>query len=64
VLGSFARKKVARVIADLERRFPQVAVAVVLTEVPQQAPLAAYAFWIFEPVRKFVWRVKPEDRKT
>ncbi|WP_461786286.1 TPM domain-containing protein [Prosthecobacter sp.] len=47
VLGSFARKKVARVIADLERRFPQVAVAVVLTEVPQQAPLAAYAFWIF-----------------
>ena len=47
VLGSFARKKVARVIADLERRFPQVAVAVVLTEVPQQAPLAAYTFWIF-----------------
>lgn len=47
VLGSIARKKVARVIADLERRFPQVAQAVVLTEVPQQAPLAAYAFWIF-----------------
>ena len=47
MLGSFAQRKVARVIADLERRFPQVAVAVVLTEVPQQAPLAAYAFWIF-----------------
>ncbi len=46
-LGSFARRKVARVIADLERRYPQLAVAVVLTEVPPQAPLAAYAFWVF-----------------
>lgn len=44
MLGSFARRKVAQVIADLERRYPQLAVAVVLTKVPPQAPLAAYAF--------------------
>lgn len=47
VLGSFARQRVMRVIAQVERRFPQLAIAAVLMEVPQQAPLVPYAFWIF-----------------
>jgi uncharacterized membrane protein YgcG len=47
VLGSFARQRVMRVIAQVERRFPQLAIAAVLMDVPQQAPLVPYAFWIF-----------------
>ncbi len=34
-------------ITSVERRFPQLAIAAVLTEVPPQVPLAAYAFWLF-----------------
>lgn len=47
VLGTFASRRVAHVIADVERRFPQLAIAAVLMEVPQQAPLVPYAFWLF-----------------
>lgn len=47
VLGGFARRRVVQAIASVERRFPQLAIAAVLTEVPPQAPLAAYAFWLF-----------------
>lgn len=47
VLGGFAQRRAAHVIAEVERRFPQLSVAVVLMEVPQQAPLLPYAFWIF-----------------
>lgn len=47
VLGTFASRRVAHVIADVERRFPQLAIATVLMEVPTQAPLVPYAFWIF-----------------
>jgi uncharacterized membrane protein YgcG len=47
VLGTFAQKRAAHVIAEVERRFPQLGVAVVLMEVPPQVPLLAYAFWIF-----------------
>ncbi len=47
VLGGFAQRRAAHVIAEVERRFPQVSVAVVLMEVPQQAPMVPYAFWIF-----------------
>lgn len=47
VMGSFAQKRAAHVIAQVERRFPQLAIAVVLADVPQQAPLLPYAFWIF-----------------
>lgn len=43
----FALRRAANVIDDVERRFPQVNIAVVLMEVPQQAPLVPYAFWIF-----------------
>ncbi|MDZ4406256.1 TPM domain-containing protein [Prosthecobacter sp.] len=46
-LGAFAQKRAAHVITQVERRFPQLAIAAVLMEVPQQAPLTAYAFWIF-----------------
>jgi uncharacterized membrane protein YgcG len=47
VLGTFARQRVMRVIAQVERRFPQLAIAAVLMDVPPQAPLVPYAFWIF-----------------
>ncbi len=46
-LGVFALRRAAKVIDDVERRFPQLNIAVVLMEVPQQAPLVPYAFWIF-----------------
>lgn len=46
-LGTFAHKRAAHVITEVERRFPQVSIAVVLMEVPAQAPLVPYAFWIF-----------------
>jgi uncharacterized membrane protein YgcG len=35
------------VIDQVERRFPQISIAAVLMDVPQQAPLVPYAFWIF-----------------
>jgi uncharacterized membrane protein YgcG len=47
VMGSFAHKRAAHVIAQVERQFPQLAIAAVLMDVPQQAPLVPYAFWIF-----------------
>jgi uncharacterized membrane protein YgcG len=47
VLGSFAIRRAAHVIAQTERTFPQLAIAVVLLDVPQQAPLVPYAFWLF-----------------
>ncbi|MCB1277048.1 MAG: hypothetical protein KDL09_10755 [Prosthecobacter sp.] len=47
VMGSFARRRVESVIAQVERRFPQLTIAAVLIDVPQQAPLVPYAFWIF-----------------
>ena len=46
-LGVFAQKRAAHVIAEVERRFPQLSIATVLLEVPPQAPLVPYAFWIF-----------------
>lgn len=47
VLGSIAQRRAAHVISEVERRFPQLSIAVVLMEVPPQAPLVPYAFWIF-----------------
>ncbi len=47
VLGGFAQKRAAHVMAEVERRFPQLGIAVVLMEVPAQAPLVPYAFWLF-----------------
>lgn len=47
LLGAFAEKRAVRVMAQVERRFPQLEIAAVLLEVPAQVPLAAYAFWIF-----------------
>lgn len=47
VLGTFATRRALHEIAKVERRFPQLSIAAVLMEVPPQAPLAAYAFWIF-----------------
>ena len=47
VMGAFAQKRAAHVIAQVERQFPQLAIAAVLMDVPQQAPLVPYAFWIF-----------------
>lgn len=46
-LGSFALKRATSVLDHIERQFPQLAIAVVLMDVPQQAPLVPYAFWIF-----------------
>ncbi len=47
VLGTFAQRRAVHTIMEVERRFPQLSIAVVLMEVPQQAPLLPYAFWIF-----------------
>lgn len=47
VLGMLTRRRALKVIADVERRFPQLNLAVVLIPVPDQAPLAAFAFWLF-----------------
>ncbi|OYW73397.1 MAG: hypothetical protein B7Z37_21635 [Verrucomicrobia bacterium 12-59-8] len=46
-LGGFAQRRAANVIEKVERRFPQLSIAAVLMEVPAQAPLVAYAFWLF-----------------
>jgi len=47
VLGSMARRRAGQIIAEVERRFPQISIAAVLLDVPQQAPLIPYAFWLF-----------------
>lgn len=47
LLGAFARRRAAHVITEVERRFPQLSIAVVLTQVPPQTPLPLYAFWLF-----------------
>lgn len=47
MLGAFGKRRAARVIEQVERTLPQVGVAVVLMEVPQQVPLVPYAFWLF-----------------
>ena len=47
VLGGLALRRAEHVIAEVERRFPQLSVAVVLLEVPREAPLVPYAFWLF-----------------
>jgi uncharacterized membrane protein YgcG len=47
VLGAWERRSAVRIIADVERRYPQVAFAAVLLAVPAEAPLSPYAFWIF-----------------
>jgi uncharacterized membrane protein YgcG len=46
-LGKFAQRRAAHVITEVERRFPQITIAAVLMEVPAQAPLLPYAFWLF-----------------
>ncbi|WP_395753376.1 TPM domain-containing protein [Prosthecobacter sp.] len=47
VLGAFAQRRAVHVIEEVERRFPQLSIAVVLMDVPHQAPLLPYAFWLF-----------------
>lgn len=42
-----ARHRLAGQIAEVERRLPQVSLAVVMMEVAQQIPLPPYAFWLF-----------------
>ena len=46
-LGPFAKRRAIHVIAEVERRFPQLSIAAVLQEVPPEAPLVPYAFWLF-----------------
>ena len=46
-LGALAQQRAAHVISDVERRFPQLSIAAVLLEVPKDAPLLPYAFWLF-----------------
>ncbi len=47
VLGAMARRGVLKVIGEVERRFPQLRLAVVLMDVPDRSPLGAFAFWLF-----------------
>lgn len=47
VLGAFSLRRAAHVIGEVERRFPQLSIAAVLMDVPAQAPLLPYAFWLF-----------------
>lgn len=47
VLPMLGRRRVERAIAALERRYPQVEIAVLLLDVPKQAPVGVYAFWLF-----------------
>ena len=47
VLGARERRVAERMIADVQRRYPQVAFAAVLLAVPAQAPLCPFTFWIF-----------------
>ncbi|MFC5456767.1 TPM domain-containing protein [Prosthecobacter fluviatilis] len=47
VLGALAVRRAGHVIAEVERRFPQVGIAVVLMAVPVEAPLLPFAFWLF-----------------
>lgn len=46
-LGMVPRRRALAVIRALEKNFPQVRVAVVLAAVPDQTPLSAFAFWLF-----------------
>ena len=47
MLGAFSLRRAAHVITEVERRFPQLSIAAVLMNVPAQAPLVPYAFWLF-----------------
>ena len=47
VLGTFAKRRALHVINEVERRFPQLSIAVILLEVPPEAALVPYAFWLF-----------------
>ncbi len=47
LLGAVARKRALAAIATLESRFPQLRLAAVLAAVPNQTPLSAFAFWLF-----------------
>lgn len=42
-----ARKRVLAAINTVEKSFPQLKVAVVLAAAPEQIPLSAFAFWLF-----------------
>lgn len=46
-LGMVARRRALAAIRALEKSFPQIRVAVVLAAVPDQTPLSAFAFWLF-----------------
>ena len=46
-LGLFAHRRAVHAITEVERRFPQLSIAAVLLEVPPEAPLVPYAFWLF-----------------
>lgn len=46
-LSGFARRRVLRKVAQLEHRYPQLELAVLLLDVPKQTPMSAYAFWLF-----------------
>lgn len=47
LLGTAARKRVLAAISTVEKSFPQLKVAVVLAAAPEQIPLSAFAFWLF-----------------
>ncbi|MBL9133508.1 MAG: TPM domain-containing protein [Verrucomicrobiaceae bacterium] len=47
VLSMLARRRLEKCVARIEHHYPQVEVAVLLLEVPAQAPLGVYAFWLF-----------------
>jgi len=46
-LGVFSHRRAVHAITEVERRFPQLSIAAVLLEVPPEAPLVPYAFWLF-----------------
>lgn len=46
-LGILAKRSAQAVIEQVERRFPQLGLGIVLTALPPQTPLSPYAFWLF-----------------
>lgn len=46
-LSRLARRRVEKSISQIEHRYPQIEVAVLLLNVPKQAPMSAFAFWLF-----------------
>lgn len=46
-LGKLARARLKRSIEQLQRKHPQIGIAILLMSIPAQVPAAIYAFWLF-----------------